>query len=58
VAFHGAHLLPLAISRAAVAEKVVEYLTFKDAYKSAGPKDDIPDFMERLPPELALELYV
>lgn len=42
---------------AAVVEKVVEYLTFKNAYISIGPKEELPDFAaERLPPELALEL--
>jgi transcription elongation factor B subunit 1 len=39
-----------------VVEKVIEYLTYKAAYANLGPKEDLPDFMERLPPELALEL--
>ena len=45
--------------RAAVVEKVMEYLTFKGAYVNGGPKEELPDFAaERLPPELALELCV
>ena len=44
---------------AAVVEKVLEYLTFKNAYINIGPKEELPDFAgERLPPELALELWV
>ena len=42
--------------RAAIVEKFTEFLAFKDVYRNAGPKDDVPDFLERLPPELALEL--
>lgn len=37
-------------------EKLCEYLTYKNLYEKAPPKDDIPDFMERLAPEIALEL--
>ncbi|QRV93334.1 Skp1 family [Ceratobasidium sp. AG-Ba] len=41
--------------RAAVVEKVVEYLNFHYLYKDAKPAE-IPDFKTRIPPELALEL--
>ena len=41
-----------------VAEKVMEYLVFKAQYENAGPKEDIPDFTERIVPELALETCV
>lgn len=41
-----------------MAEKLVEYLSYKTTYESAGPKEDIPDFFERIMPEIALELYV
>ncbi|EIM79677.1 uncharacterized protein STEHIDRAFT_69109, partial [Stereum hirsutum FP-91666 SS1] len=43
-------------ARAPVAEKLVEYLSYKTTYESAGPKEDIPDFFERIMPEIALEL--
>jgi transcription elongation factor B subunit 1 len=41
-----------------VTEKVIEYLSYKTTYESAKPKEEIPDFYERVAPELALELYV
>ncbi|KAG8732536.1 hypothetical protein FRC12_019231 [Ceratobasidium sp. 428] len=41
--------------RAAVVEKLVEYLNFHHLYKDAKPQD-IPNFQTRIPPELALEL--
>jgi elongin-C len=37
-------------------EKVAEYMAYKTTYEKAGPKEDVPDFMERIPPEIALEL--
>lgn len=45
---------------APIVEKVCEYMSFKAHYEGAGSKDDIPinEFTERLPPEIALELYV
>ena len=46
------------VRSAAVVEKVLEYLAFKKQYENAGPRDEIPDFQERIPPEVALELYV
>ena len=44
----------------AVVEKLCEYMAFRACYENAGPKEDIPvqDFMERIPPEVALELSV
>lgn len=43
-------------------EKLVEYMGFKAHYESvpAGSKEEIPvnDFMERIPPEIVLELSV
>ncbi|KAH9067868.1 BTB/POZ protein [Lactarius vividus] len=42
--------------RAAVAEKFVEYLAFKATYENAPPNEDLPDFSERIAPEIALEL--
>ncbi|KAG8843532.1 hypothetical protein FRB96_003923 [Tulasnella sp. 330] len=42
--------------RAAVAEKVVEYLAYKAQW--SGQKGPIPDFSQRVPPEIALELVL
>ncbi|KAN0082760.1 BTB/POZ fold [Tylopilus felleus] len=46
--------------RAAVVEKVCEYMSFKAHYECPGSKEEIPinEFTERIPPEIALELYV
>lgn len=44
--------------RGAVLEKLLEYLSFKNLYEAAGRKEDIPDFQERIQPEIALELSV
>ncbi|GJJ12967.1 hypothetical protein Clacol_007214 [Clathrus columnatus] len=44
--------------RAAVTEKVMEYLVFKAQYDKATSKEEIPDFQERIVPELALELLM
>jgi hypothetical protein len=49
---HG--FLSILVHRAAVAEKVVEYLAYKAQWtQHKGP---IPDFSNRVPPEIALEL--
>ncbi|KAI0794859.1 POZ domain-containing protein [Abortiporus biennis] len=40
--------------RGAVVEKLCEYLAYKSLYE--GSKEEIPDFTERIPPEVALEL--
>ncbi|KDQ11543.1 hypothetical protein BOTBODRAFT_35215 [Botryobasidium botryosum FD-172 SS1] len=44
--------------RGAVVEKAVEYLAYKAQYANAPQSVDIPDFTERIPPELALELLM
>lgn len=48
------------IPSAPVVEKVCEYMSFKAHYEGAGSKEDISinEFTERIPPEIALELYV
>lgn len=43
--------------RGEVLEKVIEYLHFKTKY-SGATNVDVPDFRNRIPPEIALELYV
>jgi len=48
---------PNAGPRAIVAEKVIEYLAHKHYYTTKADKNvSIPDFQERIPPEIALEL--
>ncbi|GAA5825701.1 hypothetical protein JCM3770_004452 [Rhodotorula araucariae] len=42
--------------RAEVVEKVAEYLLYKDRWKET--KGEIPDFRERVKPEIALELLM
>jgi transcription elongation factor B subunit 1 len=46
--------------RGALLEKVCEYMAFKTYYERAGASVEIPvnEFMERVPPEVVLELYV
>ena len=39
-------------------EKLCEYLQYKSTYENVSAKEDIPDFTERVPPEIVLELYV
>ena len=50
----------LCLYRGIVVEKLVEYMGFKAHYESVGSKEEIPvnDFMERIPPEIVLELSV
>ena len=36
----------------------MEYLGYKHLYAKAAPRDEIPDFQERIPPDIALELCV
>lgn len=45
---------------AVIVEKLLEYMSFKAHYETVGPKDEIPvnEFMDRIPPEIVLELYV
>ena len=44
--------------RAAVTEKFVEFLAYKASYENVQPNEEIPDFFERIAPEIALELCV
>jgi transcription elongation factor B subunit 1 len=43
-------------SSAAVVETLLEYLTYKSIWEKSSGKEEIPDFMERIAPEVALEL--
>ncbi|POY74160.1 hypothetical protein BMF94_2734 [Rhodotorula taiwanensis] len=42
--------------RAEIVEKVAEYLVYKDRYKET--KGEIPDFKDRIKPEIALEMLM
>ena len=42
--------------RGIIVEKLCEYLQYKYTYESAAPRQDGPDFTERIPAEIALEL--
>ncbi|KAF9531420.1 BTB/POZ protein [Crepidotus variabilis] len=46
--------------RGIIVEKLVEYMSFKSHYENVGPKEEIPvrDFLERIPPEIVLELLL
>ncbi|EKM48322.1 uncharacterized protein PHACADRAFT_167536 [Phanerochaete carnosa HHB-10118-sp] len=44
--------------RGIIVEKLCEYLQYKHTYENALPRQDGPDFTERIPPEIALELLV
>ncbi|KAF5379220.1 hypothetical protein D9615_005886 [Tricholomella constricta] len=46
------------MQRGIIVEKMLEYMAFRAHYETVGPKEDIPvhEFMERLPPEIVLEL--
>ncbi|EMD36150.1 hypothetical protein CERSUDRAFT_124161 [Gelatoporia subvermispora B] len=45
--------------RGAVVERLCEYLQYKALYdNSRMKKEEIPDFLERLPPEVAIELLM
>ena len=51
------------IYRGIILEKMIEYMSFKTHYDSTAmsSKEEIPavnDFMERIPPEIVLELLV
>ena len=45
-------------SRGIIVEKLVEYMSFKTYYEHTNTKDEVPvnEFMERIPPEVVLEL--
>lgn len=44
--------------RGIIVEKLVEYMSFKAHYENVGSKEEIPirDLLERIPPEIVLEL--
>ncbi|KAI0056354.1 POZ domain-containing protein [Artomyces pyxidatus] len=42
--------------RSLVIEKLLEYISWKATYEHAPAKEEIPDFLERIPPEVVLEL--
>ncbi|KAI0828562.1 POZ domain-containing protein [Trametes gibbosa] len=44
--------------RAIIVEKLCEYLSYKSFYQSAKKNEEIPDFQERVYPEISLELIV
>ncbi|KAJ3899097.1 BTB/POZ protein [Lentinula edodes] len=46
--------------RGIIVQKMIEYMSFKAYYSNVGPKEEIPvnEFMERLPPEIVLELLL
>ena len=39
-----------------IVEKLSEYLIYKSTYEKAKKNEDIPDFQERVTPEISLEL--
>ncbi|GAA5866074.1 hypothetical protein JCM8547_000587 [Rhodosporidiobolus lusitaniae] len=49
-------VIHLAEQRAEIVEKVAEYLMYKERYSQQ--KGEIPDFKERVKPEIALELLM
>ncbi|ORY88239.1 POZ domain-containing protein [Leucosporidium creatinivorum] len=49
-------IINLEEQRAEVVEKVAEYLMFKERYTNS--KDEIPEFKDRVKPEIALELLM
>ncbi|KAJ7434519.1 BTB/POZ protein [Mycena galericulata] len=46
--------------RAVIVEKLLEYQSFKSHYETVGPKEEVPihEFMDRIPPEIVLELML
>ncbi|KAK7457106.1 elongin C [Stygiomarasmius scandens] len=46
--------------RGLIVQKLLEYQAFKAYYSNVGPKEEIPvnEFMERIPPEIVLELLL
>lgn len=44
--------------RGIIVQKLIEYMAFKAHYETVGPKEEVPvnEFMERIPPEIVLEL--
>lgn len=45
-----------ATTRGAVVDKLIEYLAHKSIYEKKKGTTDVPDFTERVAPEIALEL--
>ena len=52
---HSTTSMTHATARGAVVDKLVEYLAHKSIYEKKGATD-VPDFTERIAPEIALEL--
>jgi transcription elongation factor B subunit 1 len=50
----------MCLLRGLIVEKILEYMTFKAHYETVGPKEEVPvhEFMERIAPEIVLELSV
>ncbi|OCB89480.1 POZ domain-containing protein [Sanghuangporus baumii] len=44
--------------RGIIVEKLLEYLVYKKLYDNSQNPKDVPDFQERIIPEIALELLV
>ncbi|KAI0704534.1 POZ domain-containing protein [Earliella scabrosa] len=44
--------------RGIIVEKLAEYLVYKSLYEGSKKNEDIPDFQERVFPEISLELLV
>ncbi|EJD08481.1 POZ domain-containing protein [Fomitiporia mediterranea MF3/22] len=44
--------------RGIIVEKLLEYLMYKKLYENSQNPKDVPDFQERIIPEIALELLV
>ncbi|KAI1792196.1 POZ domain-containing protein, partial [Ganoderma leucocontextum] len=44
--------------RGIIVEKLSEYLIYKSTYENARKNEEIPDFQERVTPEISLELLV
>ena len=58
--FSGSSLVSVSLNAcsAIVVEKLSEYFQYKSTYENVPAKEDIPDFFERVPPEIVLELCV
>jgi hypothetical protein len=46
------------LPRGIIVEKVLEYLSHKTQYQNAKGNDIVPNFKDRIPPELALDMCV
>ena len=56
----GFHFLSKCFVRGIIVEKLVEYMSFKTYYETVSTREEVPvkEFMERIPPEIVLELSV